>query len=233
MTRSVTILVTACTLLLLTSCNRHFKDGVFKSHDFEQKTQDHKTVAILPFKMIYTGKTDEQLSKEDVLWQSERESEAFQLSYYKSVLQSTGSDKAHRLRVNIQSINTTMALLDENNISIPDSWNASAPNLAKILGVDAVVRGTITKEKLLDNMTAAGMQAGYQILDRVARQAAGYVPRLSTTARKVHATYTIDDAEAGALLWSVSYDRNVDWKSRSNDIIRSVNDHAAHFFPYR
>ena len=51
--------------------------------------------------------------------------------------------KKYITTVNFQDVNTTLKILEKNNISVRDSWNKDDNELAKLLGVNSVIRMNI------------------------------------------------------------------------------------------
>ena len=58
----ITFPVIALAIILLISCK-----SAYVVSDFESKTATHKTIAILPFEMIFTGVKPEKLSDDDLI----------------------------------------------------------------------------------------------------------------------------------------------------------------------
>jgi len=96
-------------------------------------------IAVLPAEMVFTGTLPKNLSPEDIAFIEETESRTFQNSLYNSILRHANGRKYYT-SINVQDIGTTIKLLEENKITIRDSWKQDDRQLAKILGVDAVVR---------------------------------------------------------------------------------------------
>ena len=147
-------------LILFTSCAGH---KYYTSSSFEQQTAKHKMIAVLPAEMIFTGTQPKNLSPEDIAAIEERESIAFQNSLYNSILRHANTKKYYT-SVNVQDIGTTQKLLEENGISIRDSWKEDDKKLTKILGVDAVVRMRIQKKRYMSDLASMGVDMGKQVL---------------------------------------------------------------------
>jgi len=124
-------------LILMSSCKSYYTVS-----NFEDLTDTHTTVAILPFEVQTMGVVNPSITPEMIDRINESESRAFQISFHNQVLESTRRCRKP-LRVSIQHYSKTLGSLEENGISVIDSWIESPENLANMLGVDAVVRGPL------------------------------------------------------------------------------------------
>ena len=113
----------AAFFFFLFSCsNKYYTAG-----NFSEKTEDHKVVAILPAEVTLTGKQPKNLSPEDIAKAEETESINFQYALMNSILRHANTRK-YITTVNFQDINTTQKILDQNNISVRDSWKNGIVN---------------------------------------------------------------------------------------------------------
>src|SRR5829696_329453 len=133
---------------LITSCG---SSKYYTTSLFEQQTANHKVVAVLPAEMVFTGKLPKDLSPEDISSIEETESRSFQHALYNSILR-FANNRNYYTRVNLQDLSTTQKLLEEAGISIRDTWKQDDKTLAKILGVDAVVRMRIEKKRYMSDL---------------------------------------------------------------------------------
>lgn len=214
-------------LLLTSSCKSYYL-----ASDFESVSAGHKTLAIVPFEMVFTGKQPKELTDEDLAKISEAESKAFMISYYNEVLRSTKRDRKP-FRVDFQHYDKTLNLLKENDIDIPTSWSEDPGKLASILGVDAVVKGRIQKHRLMSDLASYGIDIGTHIISILTNNELWYwVPGGATTSKRINANYSIVDP-SGTTLWSIAYDHDADWHSPANELIESINRKSVKYFPYR
>lgn len=213
---------------LFTNCKT-----AYQVPDFDQVTQDHRTVAILPFEMVFLGKTPKDLSEEDIREIEEAESQMFQSSFHSEVLRSAARMN-RTYRVSLQPYATTTALLKKNGISIRESWTMEPEELAKLLEVDAVVSARVEKTRYMSDLTSYAIDAGAQVLREVTIGFPGpWVPNQLSKSKDIVASYTLIDTDGSQVLWSVSCDVDANWQSRSNDIIDRLNRLSARRFPYR
>jgi len=218
----------AIIILIIASCT-----PFFISHDFNIQTAQHKNVAILPFEMHYTGIIPDELIDTAFNQIEEAESRAFMISYYNEVLRSTKSGKKP-IRVNIQHYNNTIQILEENDISITDSWSMRVEDIANLLQVDAVLRGHIEKNQLITDLESFGIDIGIHIINILTDNALwSWIPSDLTKSKEVLTNYTLLNGKDGTTLWSIAYSIDADWRSPANEIIDNVNRRSSKKFPYR
>ena len=90
---------------------------------FEQQTAHHKLIAVLPAEMIFTGSQPKDVKPGDIEQIEEAESRMFQNYLSNAILRYANSTRYYTA-VGIQDISTTQKLLEENNISIRNSWTS-------------------------------------------------------------------------------------------------------------
>ncbi|MFC1550795.1 hypothetical protein ACFL46_05850 [Candidatus Neomarinimicrobiota bacterium] len=216
----IIILIFGCTPFFITS-------------NFDIVTADHSTIAILPFHMTYTGLIPEELAEDDYIIIEEGESKAFMISYFNEILRSTKSGKKP-IRINLQHYTNTLNILEENEISIMDSWDLNSEKLADLLGVDAVVRGSIQKNQLIHDLTSYGIEVGLHVINILTDHSLfPWIPFNATKSKEVDASYDLINGKDGSILWSISYEVEADWRQTANDIIDSINRRSSKKFPYR
>src|SRR5690242_16848688 len=76
--------------LFIGACSGH---KYYTTSTFDQKTANHRLVAVLPAEMIFTGKKPDNLTVEDIEKIEESESRSFQQSLYNSILRYADSKK--------------------------------------------------------------------------------------------------------------------------------------------
>jgi hypothetical protein len=219
---------TLFSIVLFSSCRNYYI-----AHDFNQRTANHRTIAIVPMEMIFTGNTPRNLSADDIRKIEEGESRAFMISMYNEILRSTKAG-TKPIRVSVQAVNNTLNILQGAGISIRDSWKMSSVQLAQILGVDAVVQGSITKKRYLSDLASFGIDLGTQIIDAITGGALGTnVPTEATRTNDIRASYTLSSAGDGTTLFSQAFEFEADWNTTAEEIITFTNRRFAKNFPYR
>ncbi|HEX2606797.1 MAG TPA: hypothetical protein VHK91_05435 [Flavisolibacter sp.] len=223
----LSFLVAAMVLLLTTSCAHKY----YTSSSFEQQTARHKSIAILPAEMVFTGNQPKNLSPEDIAAIEENESLAFQQSLYNGVLRNANTRK-YMTTVTIQDIRSTQDLLKENNISVRESWRKDDKELARLLGVDAVVRLRIQKKRYMSDLASFGVGIGRQILSQVAINNGNiFVPWVPDKTNDIFAACSI--VSNNQTLWNDNYKKETDWNTPSEQVIDRITDNFGKHFPYR
>lgn len=212
-------------LVFLTACHRYYT-----TPDFEELTASHQTIAVLPFKMVLTGRLPEDWTEEKKEKIENLESETFQRSFLNEIFRSTRSGKKN-FRVNFQPVDKTNSMLSQNNISIKESWSKDPQELAKILGVDAVVRAEVRKHRYLSNWESFAIDWADDILSA----ALGGVgtPWNVTKTNDIDISLTVVEVEKGIVLFNASQTCQVNWTQPANEAIDGINRSIARGFPYR
>lgn len=219
-----TPLLSLLVMILLASCARPYLDP-----NFATITATHETVAVLPFDIIFTGRYPKGLSNDDILQMENIERTDFQRSFYQSVLDGARRPK-DALTIRLQDYRQTNRLLDQAGISIDMANTYAAQELATILKVDAVLRGTIEKERLMSDELSLGISVAAEILNR---STTSVLPGLVNLSKRVRASYDIVDAATGAPIWSLTSNDEANWQQSNIDIMNEINSGAAKRFPYR
>jgi curli biogenesis system outer membrane secretion channel CsgG len=124
---------------------------------FEGLTASHKTVAILPFKVTIDTKRLKDITMEQITKQENDEGTEFQRQIYARFLQKSGD---LHYRVDFQDVDRTNALLIKAGYN-PDSLAGhTMDEIAKVLGVDALVSGTVSQSQ----PTSQGMAMAQTLL---------------------------------------------------------------------
>jgi hypothetical protein len=204
------------------------------SQQFAAESSDHRTVAVLPFEMVLTGRVPEGLTPDQVSAIEEAESLAFQTALYHSMLDRSGVGKKRPIRVDIQPVEETNQILDGRGIGVRESWALPAEELAEMLGVDAVVRTTVHKTRYLSDVESYGIDVGTAIFNEVTEGQFGWlVPHGAMTTVGIWADSTLVNGDDGAVLWKVALERATDWQRPANDVIVGITRKLAKKFPYR
>lgn len=197
---------------------------------FYEKTNSHQIIAVLPFEMIFTGKKSKKLTFEQIQKIEEVESISFQKSLYDQLMRESDYSR-HPIRVDIQPIYATNRILDDNRISIRDSWYMDPVELARILRVDAVVRTQIEKKRYMSNGASLGIEIGSAILSALLDDSSAFSIILPTSGIK--ASCFLINGNDGTNLWSVKIADETDWRMPANAIIENINHYISEKFPYR
>lgn len=144
--------VTVFFLLLLAGCNN---PTVYTKNDFSKITNSHRTVAILPFSVNIDSKNQSKEFTLEMARKSEKdEAYLFQQQIYSQFLKQQSKGK---YTVEFQDIEYTNARLLQSGIGY-DNLNANTKeDIAKKLGVDAIISGTIKRSKPMSSGSAIAL----------------------------------------------------------------------------
>jgi len=212
--------------LFLLSCSHKY----YTSSTFEQKTRNHKLVAILPAEMIFTGKQPNNLAPGDIAKIEESESKNFQQALCNSILRYADSRK-YFTSVSFQDVLITQKLLEENNITIKDSWKKDDKELAQLLGVDAVVRMRIQKQRYMSDLASYGVTLGRQIIYNTGITSRIPVPYVPNKTNDIYASCNI--VSDNQTLWNDNYKSASDYNTRADLVIENITDNFGRHFPYK
>ncbi|HEU4860037.1 MAG TPA: hypothetical protein VFT15_09390 [Chitinophagaceae bacterium] len=212
-------------IFLFACSNKYYTAG-----NFSEKTEDHKVVAILPAEIVFSGKQPKNLSPENIAKAEETESVNFQYALMNSILRHANTRK-YITTVNFQDINTTQKILDQNNISVRDSWKKDDNELAKLLGVDAVIRMNIRKQRYMSDEASYGVGVAKQVIYKTGIGSKVPVPGSVGKTYDVYATCNL--LSDNQTLWNDNYKRAADWDTQPNVIIEWITDSFGENFPYK
>lgn len=214
------------TFLFLFSCsNKYYTAG-----NFSEKTEDHKVVAILPAEVVFSGKQPKNLTSEAIAEAEERESIDFQYALMNSILRHANTKK-YITTVNFQDINTTRKMLEEKSISVRDSWKKDGDELAKLLGVDAVIRMNIRKQRYMSDEASYGVGVAKQVIYSTRIGSKVPVPNSVGKTYDIYATCNL--LSDNQTLWNNNYKRSTDYDTQPNVIVEWITDWFGENFPYK
>ena len=215
----------ALAFVFVTSCAHNH----YTSSAFEQQSASHRSIAILPAEMIFTGTKPKNLTEEDIRKIEETESNIFQNALFNGILKYANT-KRYTTYVSVQDIGTTRKLLEENNISIRSSWNEDDKKLAELLGVDAVVRMRVQKKRYMSDLASLGISIGRDVLQTVS-SGKFPVPYVPNKTNDIYASCNI--ISNNMTLWNDHYERSANYNRPSEDVIIDIADNFGKNFPYR
>lgn len=181
---------------------------IFLSPKFNELTKEHKVLAIIPFKSVLDLNTTQKADSEEI------EGKAVQTGLENYFNQ---RKKRKKFTVEFQEIKTTNQILKDQKINYDDIGLYSSKDLARILGVDGIISGSIQLNVLLSQ----GIEKDSGIGDFLF-----FDSDFGRIAVK------ISDGMTGKLLWK--YDKAITRKGGKNTIefIDSMMKKASRNFPY-
>ena len=213
-------------ILFLFSCSNKY----YTASNFEEKTENHKVVAILPAEVTFTGKQPKTLSPDAIAKAEERESIDFQYALMNSILNHANTKK-YITTVNFQDINTTLKILEKNDISVRDSWDKDDNELAKLLGVNSVIRMNIRKQRYMSDEASYGVGVAKQIVYKTGIGSKVPVPSSVGKTYDIYASCNL--LSDNQTLWNDNYKRSTDYDTAPNVIVEWITNDFGENFPYK
>lgn len=222
-------LLAIISLLLFSSCYNR----VYVTNEFEEKTNEHQLIAVLPVAIEMNGVPNRPFEYEVKELIETKESLLFQRELFNEILRSTRNDRKP-LRVDLQDYNTTLKKLEDADISIRDSWYLTSSELAELLGVDAVVRSKVEKNRYLSDAASYAISAFQSQLRRTNRNRGLRVyPPLSNSTGNIQLNISVFDANDTRTLWNFGRVVYTNWSRPANSVIRRCYRNISKKFPYR
>lgn len=199
-------------ILILIGCG----PKIYKSQNFSSALAKHKTVAILPAEVTIQLRPNEakKITAEQLIDLSNKTAYDIQDKMYGWFLRR--SDKFN-YTVTFQDINKTNGRLKDAGITYENLKNKDREELAKILGVDAVMQAKTVSEK--------PMSEGAAVAVAVIFGAWG-------STNKVQTAINIHDGQSGDLLWKYDYEASGSVGSSTTKLVDALMRNATKKFPY-
>ncbi|MEZ4971506.1 MAG: hypothetical protein R2814_17905 [Flavobacteriaceae bacterium] len=186
--------------------------NIYESEKFDELSQDHSHLAIIPF--LTNLELKDEISSAELKDLKEKEGYAVQdaLETYFSKRK-----KKKKFSVEFQNTKNTNAILKQNGISYDNIDVYSVKELAQILGVNGIISGTLDLNVLLSK----GVPTEFSFLDYI-----------NGDANYGRIGVKISDGTTGKLLWK--YEKQINKKSGKNttDLIDLMMKMASRKFPY-
>jgi len=199
--------------VLLVACG----PKIYKSSEFDAAFARHKTVAILPADVSTQLRPNEakRVTAEQIQQMTEKTGYDIQDKMYSWLLRRSG--KFH-YTVSFQDVTRTNALLKQNGINYNDLKAKDRTEIAKILGVDAVMQNRSKMEKPMSEGAAV---------------AVGLLVGAWGATNKVETTINIHDGKSGNLLWKYDYEASGSVGSSTSKLVDALMRNASKKFPYQ
>ena len=188
----------------------------YTTEDFYRYQGSHETVAILPFAVtMASGNRGDGVTKADLDAEAKSQALNFQRAVYTQFLERVEKDK---VTVKFQDIDDSNALLRRaDGFDEQGRINLTKQEISKLLGVDAVISGSMTLSKPMGTGTAVvtTLLVGWGV----------------TNEAKVN--LTIHDGESGTLVWSYDHSASGGVISSPDQLAESLMKNIASKFPYK
>lgn len=185
---------------------------IYEADNMKQIITKHKTVAILPFDVSVTHrKQNEALSAEMNSQQEQTMSKNIQTSMYTFLLR-----KRKDYSVEFQDVEKTNILLKRAGM-INQLEDLTKDEIAKVLGVDAVISGKFENEQT-----------------RTDKQARSNVLWLGTGGKTGSGTLTmvLNDGVSGEMIWRFYKTMDDNYRKGTDDLVESLMRKLSRNFPY-
>ena len=190
--------------------------AIYVNPAFYSLAKDHKKVAVIPFDVQIGLRPKERAAMTDEQLQDmqHKEGVAAQNALVSWFLK---KQNTQGYSVQFQDVNTTNALLLKAGMNIHDLTSHTPDEIAKTLGVDAIMGGLIQTTKPISDgaSVAMGVLLGYYG---------------STNTGNI--TINLNDSAAGALLWKYDKALSRSLGSNMNQIMDTLMRKASKQFPY-
>lgn len=192
----------------------------FLNPNFATLTATHKTIAILPFDVTIDTKRLKNVSL-DVIRENEKdEGLQFQKQLYIRLLQKSQTDG---YKISFQDVDQTIVLLQKAGIPLDSLSFHGKDEIAKALGVDAVLSGSVNQSQ----PTSGGMALAQSLL-----------VGMHGSTQRVDITVAIHNGADAALLWNYDHTDSGGGFTGSmanavEAMVKSLLKKVAGNFPYR
>jgi len=183
---------------------------------FAELTKTHKLVAVLPFKVTIDMKhMPKNMTAEIVQQNAKDEGLEFQKQLYSRLLQKSTEEG---YTVGFQDVDQTNALLQKAGLSLDSLSAHTKDEVAKVLGVDALVSGTVHQAQ----PTSTGVAIAQTFL-------VGF----SGSTQRVDINMSVHNGADGQLLWSYDHNDHGGLMNSVEGMVKSLLKKVAGNFPYR
>jgi hypothetical protein len=188
---------------------------IYKSADFDAALGKHRTVAILPADVTTQLRPNQakKMTQEQIDDLSKKTGYDIQDKMYSWFLRRSGK---FNYTVTFQDVNKTNALLKQAGINYSDLASKDRSEIAKILGVDAVLQNRSRMEKPMSEGAAV---------------AVGLLVGAWGSTNKVETTINIHDGKTSNLLWKYDYEASGSVGSSTTKLVDALMRNASKKFP--
>jgi hypothetical protein len=209
------VLFTLSFVLSTALCFAQFGEAakqIYKSPTYKETIAAHRTIAILPYKATISYKRQPKNFDPAVNVEEEKKLAAnMQSGMYTYLLR-----KAKDFSVTFQDVDRTNALLKQAGLF--DKLDAvTMDSVAKVLGVDAVIKCGYAYEKTNDNGAAMVTSIAFGVGGNVASG---------------ELTMQVYDGRKGELVWRFYKQMNENWTSSANQVMERMMRKVGRNFPY-
>jgi hypothetical protein len=189
-----------------------------------ERVQDYgiRTIAILPVDL-----TVAKISAEEYQKRIERNRKYMYNALYIDLVQFGDIRLRKYSNAEFQSLDKTRQLLSEKGITDSAAQFMDAADLAKMLGVDAVIKTSITQNRVLSDEAAFGVD----VIGGVIRSTGANLPLPTGAARTSDIYVSCALIKSGYAVWSTRFNNSTDWNYPVELAMQDVTRGIARRFP--
>lgn len=187
-----------------------------------------KTIAILPVKVVLTGNLPKKITQAQIDSIADKDGTIYQMSLKNNLLSRSGG-KNRIAGVSYQAIEKTNAVLFNAGYTTAKIYNTDPDVLAKLLGVDAVIRMEVTSNRIMSDLVNLGLNVLNDILIRNNTDI-GILGDANNRTADITANATL--IYNGKALWNSLYNRPTDWQENNREVINGITAAMGRNFPY-
>lgn len=214
------VLLLASLFIIISSCARRKMEARVDRFNI-------RTIAILPAQLEVTGNTPKKLSTEQLQQIIQQNKKFLDQALYIDLSQYVDSRLRRYSQVQFQSADRTKKLLEDKGITDSASWQMDPADLAKILGVDAVVSAKVTQNHILSDEVAMGID----VIGGIVRQTIPKLPLPYGAARTSDMYVSCALIRGGYSVWSTRFTNRTDWNYPFQNAIQHATSVIAYRFP--
>ena len=190
--------------------------AVYVNPKFYSKAKDHKKIAVIPFtvQLGLRPKEREKMTDEQFNEMQHKEGLAAQDALVSWFLRKQNKQEYD---LDFQDVKTTNALLQKAGMDLKDLSSYTQDEIAKVLGVDAVMGGMMKTSKPMSDGASMAM---------------GAIVGFYGSTNSGDISITLNDSDGGDLLWKYDNDLSGSLGSNTDEIIDTLMRKAAKKFPY-
>lgn len=199
--------------LMLSAC---VTADVYTKDSFASYQTEHKEVAVIPFEVtIGQRKMSDDMDLAALEAAEEEEGVVFQRQLYSQFLKRWSKDE---YTVKFQDVDETNVLLRRANMADGNIENFTKAEIGEALGVDAVISGTIKRDKPMSTGAAV---------------ASAFLLGFGGATNSVNVNMTVHDTDTGSLLWSYDHEVKGGVGSSAEGVSKSLMKGSSKKFPYK
>jgi hypothetical protein len=194
-----------------------------------------KIVAILPVKVIYSGNQPKDLTKTQLDTIAEKDGLLYQKSLNNNLLSRSGG-KNRIAGVNYQAVEKTNSILKNKMISMQQLDNMDPDEIAKILGVDAVLKMEINSHRIMSDLANLGLGVLGGIINNTGALNNTTLGGVLNSAEMQNRTGDITTFATliynGKTLWNSRYQQSTEWDVNAQMVVEHITAAMGRNFPY-